>query len=61
MESELKAGIQGSSEMRVAEKDTAYVVGSGGVKVLSTPSMITTMEQAAQLSVKPLMKEGYLT
>ena len=61
MSNDALVGTQGLAEMVVTEKDTALQMGSGGVNVLSTPTMIALMEKAAQTSVRPLMKEGYIT
>lgn len=54
-------GTRGSAEMIVTYSDTAIEMGSGGVKVFSTPSMIALMEKAAQSSVRPFMPEGWVT
>jgi predicted thioesterase len=54
-------GTLGHAEMIVAEKDTAFKMGSGGVKVFSTPSMIALMEKAAQSSVREMMEAGFVT
>jgi predicted thioesterase len=58
---DLLVGTRGRAEMAVTEKDTALQMGSGGVNVLSTPTMIALMEKAAQTSVQPFMTEGYVT
>jgi fluoroacetyl-CoA thioesterase len=61
MDSISLVGIRGSAEMVVTDKDTAWEMGSGGVKVYATPSMIALMEKAAQSSVRPLMADGFVT
>ncbi len=47
--------------MTVAEQHTAPHIGSGHVKVLATPVLVTLMEAAALQAVDGLMPEGYQT
>jgi predicted thioesterase len=55
MPSGLKPGLTGSTEIVVGTRDTAPHVGSGKIKVLATPVMVSLMEEAALNAV-----EGYL-
>lgn len=54
----VKLGIKGRFETIVTTDNIATSVGSGKVKVLSTPNMITLMEKAALLSIEPYLEEG---
>jgi fluoroacetyl-CoA thioesterase len=45
--SSLKPGLTGSAEIIVGTSDTAPRVGSGAIKVMATPVMISLMEAAA--------------
>lgn len=54
----LELGIKGSSRCTVTDKDTAKALGSGGLDVLSTPIMVSLMENAALTSVRPYLDEG---
>ncbi len=47
--------------MKVAEQHTAPHIGSGHVKVLATPIMVTLMETAALKAIEGLLPEGYQT
>jgi fluoroacetyl-CoA thioesterase len=58
---ELRIGLKGSAEMVVAEQHTAPHIGSGHVKVLATPVMVTLMETAALKAVEGLLPEGCQT
>jgi len=58
---ELRTGLRGSAEMTVAEQHTAPHIGSGHVKVLATPVLVTLMEAAALQAVDGLMPVGYQT
>jgi fluoroacetyl-CoA thioesterase len=58
---ELRVGLRGSAEMTVAEQHTAPHIGSGHVKVLATPVLVTLMEAAALQAVDGLTPEGYQT
>ena len=54
----LELGIKGSARCTVTDKDTAKALGSGGLDVLSTPIMVSLMENAALTSVRPYLDEG---
>ena len=54
----LEIGIKGHQETIVGEDNVATNVGSGKVKVFSTPMMIALMEKAACLSIEPFLEEG---
>jgi fluoroacetyl-CoA thioesterase len=56
---ELRAGLQGSTEIVVGEEHTAPRVGSGRVHVLATPVMINLFEAAALAAIEHLLAEGY--
>jgi fluoroacetyl-CoA thioesterase len=53
--------LRGFAEMTVAEHHTAPHIGSGHVKVLATPVMVTLMETAALKAVEGLLPEGCQT
>ena len=59
--SELNRGVRGTQEELVTEKTVARALGSGGLAVYSTPSMITLMEYTALESVTPFLPEGSST
>ena len=54
----LEVGIRGASSVVVEEQNTARVVGSGNVQLLSTAIMVAHMEKAAWTSVQPYLEEG---
>ena len=54
-------GLAGKVSRRVDTKMTASAVGSGGVDVLSTPTMILLLEMAAVNAVSGVLAEGYVT
>lgn len=54
-------GFESSVETRVDGSLTARAVGSGGVEVLATPSMILLFEQAARDAVQDSLPEGFTT
>lgn len=54
----LELGIKGSARCTVTDKDTAKALGSGGLDGLSTPIMVSLMENAALTSVRPYLDEG---
>jgi predicted thioesterase len=58
---ELKPGLKGSTEILVGTRDTAPHVGSGKIKVLATPVMVSMMEEAALNAVEGLLPEGHQT
>lgn len=57
----LRPGLTGSSEILVGTRDTAPHVGSGKVKVLATPVMVSLMEEAALNAVEGLLPAGHQT
>lgn len=61
METEQLIGKENTVFRTVTADMTASAVGSGGVDVLSTPSMILWMEQAARDAVQNFLHDGYTT
>jgi predicted thioesterase len=59
--SELTPGLIGESEIVVGTRDTAPHVGSGKIKVLATPVMVSLMEEAALNAVEGLLPQGFQT
>ena len=59
--SELHPGLTGSAEILVGTRDTAPHVGSGKVKVLATPVMVSLMEEASLNAVEGLLPPGHQT
>ena len=57
----LSTGIKGTLEMTVTENDTAEAIGSGGLPVFATPSMIMLMEKTSAAVVRPYLAEGDTT
>lgn len=57
----LKPGLSASAEIVVGTRDTAPHVGSGKIKVLATPVMVSLMEEAALNAVEGLLPEGHQT
>ncbi len=58
---DLLIGLKGSREEEVTGQNTAEAVGSGGLNVYSTPSMIALMEYCAARSVLPFLPDGSST
>jgi fluoroacetyl-CoA thioesterase len=58
---ELAVGAEGSAEIVVGTRDTAPHVGSGKVKVLATPVMVSLMEEAALNAVEGCLPPGQQT
>lgn len=54
----LTIGIRGEKSLFVDDAMTAQAVGSGGLAVFSTPTMIALMEATAMESVCPHLAEG---
>ena len=54
-------GRETSESVLVDEQNTASAVGSGGVHVFATPSMILLMEQAARNAVQDALPDGWTT
>ena len=59
--SALKPGLSGAAEIVVGTRDTAPHVGSGKIRVLATPVMVSLMEEAALNAVEGLLPAGYQT
>lgn len=59
--SQLHPGLAGQSEIVVGTRDTAPHVGSGKIKVLATPVMVSLMEEAALNAVEGLLPQGHQT
>ena len=57
----LKPGLTAGTEIMVGTRDTAPHVGSGKVKVLATPVMVSLMEEAALNAVEGHLPPGYQT
>ena len=57
----LEKGIKGVQTETVTDDKTAAAVGSGGLEVYATPSMIALMEKTALLSVEKELDEGMTT
>ena len=57
--SDLRPGLAGSSELKVAVEHTAPSIGSGLVPVLATPVMINVIEAAALAAVEHLLPAGH--
>ena len=58
---EMPVGLTCREAFKVKPKHAAKVLGSGGVDVLSTPSMIAFMENVAWKCVEKYLPEGYTT
>lgn len=61
MEFEIPDGVTHSLSLRVEKRHTAKTVGSGGVDVFSTPSLVALLEQAALEAVQKFLSEGWTT
>ena len=57
--SAVQPGLTGSVEILVGTRDMAPHVGSGKVKVLATPVMVSLMEEAALNAVEGLLPPGH--
>ncbi|BDG60169.1 thioesterase family protein [Caldinitratiruptor microaerophilus] len=57
----LTPGLTGELRLRVGPEHTAEAIGSGGVRVFSTPHMIGLMEGAAATAVQPHLAPGETT
>ena len=55
----LEAGLKHELTITVEDKLTAAAVGSGALKVFSTPSMIALMEMCARDAIQPHLEEGW--
>lgn len=58
---EIPVGLTCRDKFKVKHEHTAKILGSGGVEVLSTPSMIAFMENVAWRCVEKYLPEGYTT
>ena len=56
---EIEPGRRGSAQLIVGEEHTAPSIGSGKVRVLATPVMISLIEAAALAAVEQLLPAGY--
>lgn len=54
----MEAGKKFKVEITVTENDTAQALGSGTLKVLATPKMISLMEQAAYKCIASDLENG---
>lgn len=59
--SQVRPGLTGSAEILVGTRDTAPHVGSGKIKVLATPVMVSLMEEASLNAVEGLLPPGHQT
>ena len=57
----LKEGLEYTSKVIVGKDNCASAVGSGGLNVFATPSMVALMENAAMNAVAPFLPEGSTT
>ena len=57
----LNKGIIGKEELIVTEDNTAKTVGSGGLEVFATPTLIALAEKTAFQSVAEHLEEGQST
>jgi fluoroacetyl-CoA thioesterase len=58
---DLETGAIGTTEIVVGTRDTAPHVGSGKIKVLATPVMVSLMEEAALNAVEGHLPPGHQT
>jgi predicted thioesterase len=54
-------GLRGAAEILVGTRDTAPHIGSGKIKVLATPVMVSLMEEAALNAVEGFLPPGFQT
>ena len=54
-------GLTLTLEKRVEPGESAAALGSGGLNVFSTPSLVALFENTARLLVDPLLPEGFST
>lgn len=57
----LKEGLKYTSSVLVQKSNCASAVGSGGLDVFATPSMVALMENAAMNAVAPHLPDGSTT
>ncbi len=58
---ELSPGLKGATEIVVGTRDTAPHIGSGKIKVLATPVLVSLMEEAALHAVEGFLPAGHQT
>jgi predicted thioesterase len=58
---DIKVGMKATTEIVVGTRDTAHHVGSGKIKVLATPVMVTLLEEAALNAVEQHLPAGFQT
>lgn len=61
MDFELPIGVKGLQEIVVTSELTASAFNSGLVEVFATPAMVALMEKTCQLSIQPLLPDGFIT
>jgi len=61
MQFNISSGLKFTVEKIVSADDTASKYGSGLVPVFATPALVALMENAAMLTVKDKLPQGYLT
>lgn len=54
----IPVGLKGRSQSVVSQANTALAMGSGQLPVYATPCMLALMENAAAVSLLPLLEEG---
>ena len=54
----VNTGVSGAVELDVAEVDTALHMGTGDVRVLSTPRIVELCEQATVRALAGIVEEG---
>lgn len=59
--SKVTPGLAGAAEITVGTRDTAPHIGSGKIKVLATPVMVSLMEEASLDAVERLLPPGHQT
>jgi len=57
----LTVGLVGEATATVGDANLASAVGSGGLAVFSTPSLVALMENAARSAVEPLLPADQTT
>jgi predicted thioesterase len=57
----LQPGLRGEKTATVTEQNTARSLGSGGLAVFATPSLVALLEGACVQAVDGLLPEGYST
>lgn len=57
----IKTGLTNTYEKEVVFEDTAAYIGSGGLEVFSTPSLVALFEVTAKNLIDSLLPDGYST